>query len=60
MRIGILTIFPELFRSFLETSLIGRARQAGRLDVGFATFATSPPTVTGSSTTSPTVAVAAW
>jgi tRNA (guanine37-N1)-methyltransferase len=33
MWIGVLTIFPELFRAFLDTSLIGRARQAGRLEV---------------------------
>ena len=33
MWIGVLTIFPELFREFLATSLIGRARQSGRLEV---------------------------
>ena len=33
MWIGVLTIFPELFRTFLEASLIGRARQAGLLEV---------------------------
>ena len=34
MRIEVLTIFPELFGPFLETSLIGRAVEAGILDVG--------------------------
>ncbi len=33
MRIRILTIFPELFEPFLLTSLIGRARQEGLLEV---------------------------
>lgn len=33
MWIGVVTIFPELFRPFLETSLIGRAREAGLLEV---------------------------
>jgi tRNA (guanine37-N1)-methyltransferase len=33
MRIRILTIFPELFGPFLETSLIGRAREQGLMDV---------------------------
>ncbi len=33
MRIRIVTIFPELFEAFLETSLIGRARQEGRMEV---------------------------
>ena len=31
MWIGVVTIFPELFGDFLSTSLIGRARQSGRL-----------------------------
>jgi tRNA (guanine37-N1)-methyltransferase len=33
MWIGVLTIFPELFRAFLDTSLIGRARQSGKLEI---------------------------
>jgi tRNA (guanine37-N1)-methyltransferase len=33
MRIQIVTIFPELFRPFLATSLVGRAIEAGRLEV---------------------------
>jgi tRNA (guanine37-N1)-methyltransferase len=33
MRIDILTIFPELFGPFLETSLLGRAREGGLLEV---------------------------
>ena len=33
MRIQIVTIFPELFEPFLSTSLIGRARELGLLDV---------------------------
>src|SRR5947199_3091089 len=33
MRVGVLTIFPELFEPFLSTSLIGRAREKGLLDV---------------------------
>lgn len=33
MRIDVITIFPELFGSHLSTSLLGRAIEAGRLDV---------------------------
>lgn len=33
MRIRILTIFPELFGPFLDASLIGRARDEGRLEI---------------------------
>lgn len=33
MQIQVLTIFPELFEPFLSTSLVGRARSAGRLEV---------------------------
>lgn len=33
MRIDILTLFPEMFTSFLEGSLLGAARAAGRIDV---------------------------
>jgi tRNA (guanine37-N1)-methyltransferase len=33
MRVRVLTIFPELFEPFLSTSLIGRAREKGLLDV---------------------------
>ncbi|MCH9650374.1 MAG: tRNA (guanosine(37)-N1)-methyltransferase TrmD [Deltaproteobacteria bacterium] len=33
MRIGVITIFPELFTTFLDTSLVGRAVTKGLLDV---------------------------
>ena len=33
MRVRVLTIFPELFEPFLSTSLIGKAREKGLLDV---------------------------
>ena len=33
MRISVLTIFPELFETFLATSLVGRAREKGLLSV---------------------------
>jgi tRNA (guanine37-N1)-methyltransferase len=33
MRISVITIFPELFREFLSTSLIGRAVASGDLEV---------------------------
>lgn len=33
MRISVLTLFPQLFSSFLETSLVGRARESGLLTV---------------------------
>jgi tRNA (guanine37-N1)-methyltransferase len=33
MRVDVLTIFPELLAPFLETSLIGRAREKGLLEV---------------------------
>ncbi|MEM8961183.1 MAG: tRNA (guanosine(37)-N1)-methyltransferase TrmD [Acidobacteriota bacterium] len=34
MRIRVLSIFPELFEPFVATSLIGRARDSGLLDIG--------------------------
>lgn len=33
MKIELLTIFPEMFDSFLNASIIGRAREAGLLDI---------------------------
>lgn len=33
MRVGVLTIFPELFEPFLSTSLVGRAIEKGLLEV---------------------------
>lgn len=33
MRVRVLTIFPELFRPFLATSLVGKAVEKGRLEV---------------------------
>jgi tRNA (guanine37-N1)-methyltransferase len=33
MRIAVVTLFPELFQSFLETSLVGRALTDGQLSV---------------------------
>lgn len=33
MRIDVITIFPELFRPFLRTSLVGRAAEAGIINV---------------------------
>lgn len=33
MRIQVLTIFPELFRPFLETALVGRAAERGLLNI---------------------------
>ena len=33
LRVDILTIFPDLFREFVQTSLLGRAQKAGILDV---------------------------
>ncbi|HEX6199582.1 MAG TPA: tRNA (guanosine(37)-N1)-methyltransferase TrmD [Thermoanaerobaculia bacterium] len=33
MRVEVLTIFPELFRTFLDTSLVGRAVERGLLEV---------------------------
>ena len=34
MRIDVLTLFPEAFDGFLESSIIGRARRSGVVDVG--------------------------
>lgn len=45
MKIALLTIFPEIFSSFLETSLIGKAIDRGLLDiraVNIRTFAEPP------------------
>ncbi len=33
MRIDVLTLFPEVFETYLETSIIGRARSSGILEV---------------------------
>ena len=33
MRIDILTLFPEMFDGFLETSIIKRAREDGYVDI---------------------------
>ena len=33
MRIDVVTIFPELFGPFLQTSLVGKARAAGRIEI---------------------------
>ncbi len=33
MKIDVVTLFPQLFGPFLETSLVGRAVQSGKLDV---------------------------
>ncbi|HEV2843860.1 MAG TPA: tRNA (guanosine(37)-N1)-methyltransferase TrmD, partial [Thermoanaerobaculia bacterium] len=33
MRVRVLTIFPELFEPFLSTSLLGKAREKGLLEV---------------------------
>jgi tRNA (guanine37-N1)-methyltransferase len=33
MRIAVVTLFPELFEPFLSTSLVGRARDGGAIDV---------------------------
>lgn len=33
MKIELLTIFPEMFESFLNTSILGRARSAGYIDI---------------------------
>lgn len=33
MKIELLTLFPEMFESFLSASIIGRAREAGLLDI---------------------------
>ena len=35
MRFDLVTIFPEIFGSFLETSLVGKAVASGRLTFGF-------------------------
>lgn len=34
MRIDVATLFPEMFRSVLDASILGLARRSGRLDVG--------------------------
>jgi tRNA (guanine37-N1)-methyltransferase len=33
MRVDVVTLFPELFETFLATSFVGRARKGGELDV---------------------------
>lgn len=35
MKFNVVTIFPEIFRSFLETSLLGKAIADGRIQVSF-------------------------
>lgn len=38
MRIDVLTLFPEVFESFLATSIVGRARQCGIVSVSLTDF----------------------
>ncbi|MEE9296000.1 MAG: tRNA (guanosine(37)-N1)-methyltransferase TrmD [Phycisphaerae bacterium] len=38
MRIDVLTLFPELFDAFLETSIIGRAIASGAVEFGFTNY----------------------
>lgn len=38
MRIDILTIFPDMFSGFLESSIIGRARDKGLVDINVINF----------------------
>ncbi len=38
MRIDVLTLFPEMFQAILGSSLIGRARGAGVLEIGLVDF----------------------
>ena len=38
MRIDIVTLFPEMFTGFLEGSILGAARAAGRIDVRLTNF----------------------
>jgi len=35
MRFTVITLFPEMFASFLDASLLGKAREAGLIDVTF-------------------------
>ena len=35
MKIDILTLFPEVFSSVLDTSIIGRAKEKGILDLNY-------------------------
>ncbi len=35
MRIDVLTLFPEVFETFVRTSIVGRAVSAGLVDIGF-------------------------
>ncbi|MCA9632079.1 MAG: tRNA (guanosine(37)-N1)-methyltransferase TrmD, partial [Myxococcales bacterium] len=35
LQLGVVTLFPELFASFAETSFVGRARGQGALDLHF-------------------------
>lgn len=35
MRVVVVTLFPELFGPFAETSFVGRARRSGQLELGF-------------------------
>ncbi len=35
MRVAVVTLFPELFERFAETSFVGRARRSGDLDLRF-------------------------
>lgn len=38
MRIDVLTLFPEVFEPYLGTSIVGRARQAGIVSIGYVNF----------------------
>ena len=34
MRIDIMTLFPDMCEAFLSESIIGRARKAGKVEIG--------------------------
>ena len=60
MRIDILTIFPEIFEAPLKAGLLGKAIEAGTLEVVVRTFAISRAILTGASTMRLSAAVRAW
>jgi tRNA (guanine37-N1)-methyltransferase len=60
MRFEVITIFPELFGSFLQKGLVAKAHESGVIQVHCTNIRDFTRTGTRAWTTRPTAAAAAW
>ena len=60
MKIAVLSLFPEMFDSFLSASILGRARTEGLLDVRPVDIRPTATKNTRTPTTIPSAAERAW